>query len=92
MECECEFRSVRPKIRFGVGRGIEEMTWIVRLIKCLCNGRRIVRRKSILRCRKCGNYSVECPYCHQNSVIAVLPDVAKCPYCGKVYQIKLFEF
>ena len=50
-----------------------------------------VRARAGYKCQKCGKYSVECPYCHQNSVTTQLPDIIQCPHCGKVYQVRLFE-
>lgn len=90
--CECEFKRIRPTIKFGVDIGVHEMIWLVQIIKCLCKGRKIVKRKNILQCRKCGRYSIECPYCHQSTIMEELPEVTSCPHCGKVYQAKLFEF
>ena len=91
IECECTFERLRPRIRFVPGQGIEASVHLFQIINCLCKGRKIARRKTIRQCQKCGKYSVECPYCHQNSVTTQLPDIIQCPHCGKVYQVRLFE-
>ena len=91
IECECTFERLRPRIRFVPGQGIETSVHLFQIINCLSKGRKIARRKTIRQCQKCGKYSVECPYCHQNSVTTQLPDIIQCPHCGKVYQVRLFE-
>lgn len=90
--CDCKFERLQIRVRMVPSVSILSLVRFVQRIKCLCKGRKIVRRKMILQCRKCGSYSVECPYCHQSTIMANLPEVATCPHCGKVYQAKLFEF
>ena len=90
--CDCKFERPQLRIRIIPGAGIESLIQFIQRINCLCKGRKVVRRKYILQCKKCGRYSVECPYCHKSTIMSKLPEAASCPHCGKVYQAKLFEF
>ena len=46
------------------------------------------KAKPAKRCRTCGKYAIECPYCKQKIESYEYPLKMTCPHCNKEFQVR----
>lgn len=84
---KCVFERIHPKLEVSIWEpnvaAIEDAIWQISL---LLKGEK--KAKKIMRCRKCGRYSVECPYCHALIETDSIPQEITCASCNRKIHIR----
>lgn len=85
----CRFEKIPLKIRISLWDtnvyAIEEMMLRISLF---FKGQK--KAKKIRRCRTCGKYAIECPYCHSIVETDILPLETICTSCNKKIRVRTY--
>ena len=82
----CDYRKV-PLLEISlIGSEIVAAERLCKAIGLLLKGQRKAKRAR--KCRICGRYAIECPYCHQHIESSDYPLKMTCPHCEKEFQVR----
>ena len=86
-EHTCHFEKLPLKVQPSLwGPEVYTFERLLQRVSLLLNGQKMAGRKRIRRCRICGRYQIECPYCNHSFESDTLTVKMKCPSCQKVFQ------
>ncbi|MBQ9864756.1 MAG: hypothetical protein IJM33_05395 [Bacteroidales bacterium] len=83
----CHFEKLPFDIRPSIwGPEVYAFEHWLQHISLLFKGQKMAKRKRIRRCRTCGRYQIECPYCNYSFESDALKVKMTCPFCQKEIQ------
>ena len=83
----CEFRRLQIDLSPSFfSSNVIMAERFVTSIELLIKGQK--KAKAAKRCRTCGKYAIECPYCKKTIESFDYPLKMECPHCNKEFQVR----